>query len=473
MVTYPSSVHVTDVARWLKRRKDSTHNTVLFLGARAGGLFRGKYLYSTAQYFSPRTFNNMSRVEQFDECYRVLHDEDFTRGDIHNIFITSLQGLAVSEADIALAQLVGAGFFDVVISTNIDDMLTRALTQIGLKETQDFHTFIPQKSFIDDLDHFHSNTSSLLIKTLGDLDIGEYNLIRQDLYFETHGRLKKFLIETMQHPMLMLGYDLFWDRTISAMLPLSGQDLWYVDEGQMEPYMLHILQSRRGKYILGGEGNYERFIQELHWYLAKEQSLNGHLAIDTFIDLSTISDSPEAAMNGQKLLSSEYQPRTPPKTTPPVLSQREKEQRRRVFICYSKKDKKHFEELQTHLATYEREKLVDVWSEAKIAAGTRWEEEIQRTLDITRVAILLVSADFLASDFIAKEILPPLLHAAESEGAIILPVLLGHCAFEDIPLGDFQPFNSSSEPLAAKKPNDRHKVWTELARYVTKLVKDV
>lgn len=448
MVTYPSSVHVIDVARWLKRRKDSNHNTVLFLGARAGGLFRGKYLYSTAQYFSPRTFDNMSRVEQFDECYRVLHDEDFTRGDIHNIFITSLQGLAVSEADIALAQLVGAGYFDVIISTNIDDLLTRALTRIGLKETQDFHTFIPQKGFIDDLDHFHSNSSSLLVKALGDLDIGEYNLIRQDLYFETHGRLKKFLIETMQHPMLMLGYDPFWDRTINAVLSPSGQELWYVDEGQIEPHMLRILQSRSGKYILGGEGNYERFVQELHWHLTKKQLLNATRRLNLI--------SPGTLPN-----------------TPPVLSQSEKERRQRVFICYSKKDKKYAEELQTHLATYEREKLVDVWSEEKIAAGTKWVEEIQGTLAITRVAILLVSADFLASDFIAKEILPPLLYAAESGGAIILPVLLGHCVFEDTPLGAFQLFNNPSEPLAAKRPNDRHKVWAELVRYVTKLIKDV
>jgi hypothetical protein len=52
------------------------------------------------------------------------------------------------------------------------------------------------------------------------------------------------------------------------------------------------------------------------------------------------------------------------------------------------------------------------------------------------------------------------------------PVVLGHYIYEDTPLQEFHPFNSPSEPIVAKKPNDRHKVWADLVRYIIVLVRD-
>jgi hypothetical protein len=66
----------------------------------------------------------------------------------------------------------------------------------------------------------------------------------------------------------------------------------------------------------------------------------------------------------------------------------------------------------------------------------------------TKVAILLVSADFLASKFIAENELPPLLAAAQMEGAVILPVILSACPYEDTELAKFQAVNSLSKPLS-------------------------
>ena len=67
-------------------------------------------------------------------------------------------------------------------------------------------------------------------------------------------------------------------------------------------------------------------------------------------------------------------------------------------------------------------------------------------------AVLLVSADFLASDFIADNELPPLLVAAENEGVIILPVIVSPCLFTNVPaLARFQAVNLPSKPLSALK----------------------
>ena len=94
----------------------------------------------------------------------------------------------------------------------------------------------------------------------------------------------------------------------------------------------------------------------------------------------------------------------------------------KVFVSYARADTKWLRRLQVHLRPLERSGQIMLWSDAQIEAGQRWREEINTAMDESQVAILLISADFLASDFIADNELPPLLAAAESQGAIILPV---------------------------------------------------
>ena len=464
-----SAVQVKDMARWLQENKDAGRSTVLFLGARTGGLFRSKTLYDEVKYFSSRAFNSMSQIERFGECCRVLLEEDLRRSEIETILFKSLKGLQITETDISLAELVKRGFFDTIISTNIDDLLTKAFVDMGMKEAYDFQVFIPHQSSIEDIESPQQRQFCRVIKVFGDLASGEYN-IRNDFYLETQESLKVHLESTLENDVVMLGYDPFWDRSINTIFPLEGQELWYVNEGEVKPF-LKLLWHRRGKYIVGRERNYDHFIQALHWYLLGERPPRDQLLKNQSVKLLYPFTHPSTPQERERADHRSFQPHPPQETSPAQRSQ-QKEQRKYVFIAYSQ-DRRYLKELQTHLARYERERLVDVWDDTKILPGANRREELQKALDHTRVAILLVSANFLASNFIAENVLPPLLQAAEVGGATILPVIVNYCEFEDTPtLQQFQPFNDPSEPLAIKEPGDRHKVWTDLARKVKTLVHD-
>jgi hypothetical protein len=122
--------------------------------------------------------------------------------------------------------------------------------------------------------------------------------------------------------------------------------------------------------------------------------------------------------------------------------------RDQVFVSYSHRDAAWLERLQVYLSPFERRGQVRRWDDTLIAPGRMWEQEILDALARAKVAVLLVSADFLASDFIARVELPRLLGAAEDEGVAIIPLVLDACNFERIPeLAQFQSVNPPSQPL--------------------------
>jgi TIR domain len=138
-----------------------------------------------------------------------------------------------------------------------------------------------------------------------------------------------------------------------------------------------------------------------------------------------------------------------------------------VFISYSHQDKEYLDRLLVHLKPLEQERRVDVWVDTRIRAGDLWKKEIENALDRSSVAILLVSADFLASDFIRNNELPPILRGAEKKGTRILPVVLKPCRFSrDTSLKEFQSINSPEKPLILLSEGEREAYFDMVAREV-------
>lgn len=70
-----------------------------------------------------------------------------------------------------------------------------------------------------------------------------------------------------------------------------------------------------------------------------------------------------------------------------------------LFISYSHRDDALRQRLDAHLALLRRQQVFDVWHDRRIAAGQAWAGEIDQALERADVVMLLVSADFLASDY--------------------------------------------------------------------------
>jgi hypothetical protein len=120
----------------------------------------------------------------------------------------------------------------------------------------------------------------------------------------------------------------------------------------------------------------------------------------------------------------------------------------RIFISYSHRDYKWLERLQVHLKPLDHEGKTTHFDDTMITPGTNWRDEIRQALNAARIAILLVSADYLASKFIVTDELPTLLSAAEGEGVRILPIIVSPCRFAQTEsLARFQALNPPSRPL--------------------------
>jgi hypothetical protein len=135
--------------------------------------------------------------------------------------------------------------------------------------------------------------------------------------------------------------------------------------------------------------------------------------------------------------------------------------RPRVFLSYSHPDQAWQVRLGKHLRVLEKLGLLDVWADSRIHAGDRWHKAILGAIDSAQVAVMLLSVDFLDSDFILNTEVPRILRRERAGQLQVVPVLVRDCTWEEVPwLAELQLRPWNAVPLAAYQ---RHRLDAELA----------
>lgn len=109
----------------------------------------------------------------------------------------------------------------------------------------------------------------------------------------------------------------------------------------------------------------------------------------------------------------------------------------KVFISYSHKDSTVVERLKTHLAPLKREGLIDAWYDRDITAGSSLDDEIRRQLDASDLVLLIISPDFIASDYCFDIELRTAREKSARDELKIVPVIAEPCDWHGT-LGDIK-----------------------------------
>ena len=141
-----------------------------------------------------------------------------------------------------------------------------------------------------------------------------------------------------------------------------------------------------------------------------------------------------------------------------------------LFISYSYRDKKFKEELEVHLSILRRQKIITIWSDRQISAGTDWTQEINARLEESHVILLLISSDYLASPASDQE-MEQAIKRAQAGKAKLIPILLRPVDWQASPLRSVQWLPSNAQPVTTWMDQDA--AWADIAKSIREAVQSL
>jgi len=142
----------------------------------------------------------------------------------------------------------------------------------------------------------------------------------------------------------------------------------------------------------------------------------------------------------------------------------------RVFFSYSHEDETARNELEKHLTILKRDKLVETWHDRRILAGADFGAEIDQSLLESNLILLLVSPDFLASDYCYSMEMKRALAMRDQGIAWVVPIILDHCDWQSTPLTHLLAFPKDGKPIS-DYPNP-NKAFSEIASEIRRIIQE-
>ncbi len=144
-----------------------------------------------------------------------------------------------------------------------------------------------------------------------------------------------------------------------------------------------------------------------------------------------------------------------------------------IFFCYAREDEALLNKLKTHLRPLQRQGLIDVWYDRDISAGTEWEQEIKEHLNSAQIVLLLVSPDFMDSDYCYSIEMKRALERHARGEAKVIPVILRYVDWHGEPLGKLQALPTDGKPVRGSDWYDLDSALYDVTAGIRKVVEQL
>jgi len=141
-----------------------------------------------------------------------------------------------------------------------------------------------------------------------------------------------------------------------------------------------------------------------------------------------------------------------------------------IFICYSHKDEVFKDVLLNHLSCLKRQKLINAWEDRAIQPGEEWFQSIIKAIENCDIALLLVSANFLSSDFINNYEIRALF--MRKNNIVIVPIILSPCTWKLEPFSYLNVLPKDGKPIITfpEANGERDEAWTTVIFNIKKII---
>ena len=125
-----------------------------------------------------------------------------------------------------------------------------------------------------------------------------------------------------------------------------------------------------------------------------------------------------------------------------------------IFISYSHEDEAYKDKLQKHLGLLQRNGIIETWNDRKIIAGEEWDKKIKNELEKSHIILLLVSVDFLASDYCYGVEIQRSIEKHNRGEAVVIPIILRKCDWQETCFGKLQALPNNAKPVKSFTDED-------------------
>ncbi len=126
-----------------------------------------------------------------------------------------------------------------------------------------------------------------------------------------------------------------------------------------------------------------------------------------------------------------------------------------IFCCYAHEDEAWLRKLETHLSLLQRQDLISLWHDRLLVSGADWATSLDTHLETASVILLLVSADFFASDYCYGIEMKQAMARQEAGEAWVIPILVRPAEWKNAPFAHLQALPTDAKPIASWRDKER------------------